>query len=78
MKPARASIALIYGAVGVAHGQALPNPLPQSTGWNSSFKLSPEQIELGQLSPGLASSIELILNFDRSQLANGGPSQDSF
>ncbi|KAK9233913.1 Alpha/Beta hydrolase protein [Lipomyces kononenkoae] len=55
-----------------------PKPVTQSTAWNSSFKFSQEQIELGQLWPDLADNLETILNFDRSQLANGGPSQDSF
>ncbi|KAK3676799.1 hypothetical protein LTR78_003576 [Recurvomyces mirabilis] len=55
-----------------------PTPYVQSTAWNSSFKFSPEQIELGQLWPELAENLETILNFDRSQLAHGGPSQDSF
>jgi pimeloyl-ACP methyl ester carboxylesterase len=55
-----------------------PNPEVQSTSWNSSFKFSQDEIELGQLSPDLAHSLEVILNFDRSQLANGGPSQDGF
>ncbi|RFU76065.1 secretory lipase [Trichoderma arundinaceum] len=74
-----ASVALLYVAVRPAYGQFefLPPQVP-TTGWNSSFKFTPEQIELGKLSPELASSIEAILNFDRSQLAYGGPSQDSF
>jgi pimeloyl-ACP methyl ester carboxylesterase len=78
MKPTKTSIAVLIGAGGVAHGQALPGILPQSTAWNSSFRFTPEQIKLGQLTPELASSVELILNFDRSQLANGGPSYDGF
>ncbi|KAJ9603590.1 hypothetical protein H2200_011776 [Cladophialophora chaetospira] len=56
----------------------LPVPKTQSTAFDSSFKFSPEQIELGQIWPELAGSLETILNFDRSQLAHGGPSQDSF
>jgi hypothetical protein len=56
----------------------LPKPFVQSTAFNSSFKFSPDQIELGQLSPELAQDLETILNFDRSQLGNGGPSQDDF
>jgi len=56
----------------------LPKPGTQSTAWNSSFKLTDEQMKLGQIWPDLAENIETILNFDRSQLANGGPSQDSF
>jgi hypothetical protein len=56
----------------------LPKPGMQSTAFNSSFKFSNEQLMLGQLWPDLAENIETVLNFDRSQLANGGPSQDSF
>ncbi|KAL7899979.1 putative secretory lipase [Trichoderma sp. SZMC 28014] len=56
----------------------LGKPISQSTAFNSSFKFSPDQIKLGQLWPELAEDIETILNFDRSQLAHGGPSQDSF
>lgn len=57
---------------------ALPKPGTQTTAFNSSFKLSDEQLKLGQIFPELAENIETILNFDRSQLANGGPSQDHF
>lgn len=56
----------------------LPKPGTQTTAWNSSFKISDEQVMLGQIWPELAESVGTILNFDRSQLANGGPSQDSF
>jgi pimeloyl-ACP methyl ester carboxylesterase len=56
----------------------LPKPGTQSTAFNSSFKFTDEQMKLGQLWPELAENIETILNFDRSQLANGGPSQDDF
>ncbi|KAI2617102.1 putative secretory lipase [Hypoxylon sp. NC1633] len=50
----------------------------QSTGFNSSFALSPSQIELANLTSAVASNIDIIINFDRSQLANGGPAEDSF
>lgn len=74
-----ACLALFF--VGATFAQSIPQ-LPkaetQSTVWNSSFKLSEEQLELGKLWPDLAESIETILNFDRSQLAHGGPSQDDF
>ncbi|KAK9234367.1 secretory lipase [Lipomyces kononenkoae] len=73
-----AHIALLCAAATLASGQMLPVPEGQSTAWNSSFKFSPEQVKLGELSPGLATSLEVILNFDRTQLANGGPSQDIF
>ncbi|PNP38785.1 hypothetical protein TGAMA5MH_09008 [Trichoderma gamsii] len=72
-------VALLFATAKAAHGQAIPtfpDAEVQTTGWNSSFKFSKEQIQHGQPSPELASSLEVILNFDRSQLANGGPSQD--
>jgi len=56
----------------------LPKPGTKTTAWNSSYKLSDEQMILGQIWPELAEDIETVLNFDRSQLANGGPSQDDF
>lgn len=56
----------------------LPKPETLSESWNSSFKFSPEQKQLGQLWPDLAENVETILNWDRSQLAHGGPSQDNF
>lgn len=72
------SVSLLCVGATFAYGQILPEPQVQSTGWNSSFKFTPEQIELGKLTPELSTSLETILNFDRSQLANGGPSQDDF
>ncbi|KAK9364467.1 hypothetical protein V1509DRAFT_636300 [Lipomyces kononenkoae] len=60
-----AHIALLCAAATLANGQMLPVPEGQTTAWNSSFKFSPEQVKLGQLSPGLATSLEVILNFDR-------------
>ena len=73
------SIMLLFAAGTLAQMvPTFPKPLTQSTAWNSSFKFSQEQIELGELWPDLADNLETILNFDRSQLANGGPSQDSF
>ncbi|KAF2163007.1 hypothetical protein M409DRAFT_37333 [Zasmidium cellare ATCC 36951] len=56
----------------------LPKPETQSVSFNSSFKFNDEQIKLGQLWPDLAENLETVLNYDRSQLANGGPSQDDF
>ncbi|KAK4495503.1 hypothetical protein PRZ48_013835 [Zasmidium cellare] len=56
----------------------LPKPETQSVSFNSSFKFSATQLELGQLWPELAENLETVLNYDRSQLANGGPSQDDF
>ncbi|PON24961.1 hypothetical protein TGAM01_v206042 [Trichoderma gamsii] len=72
-------VTLLFAATSFAQElPTLPKPISQSTAFNSSFKLSEKQIELGQLWPELAEDIETIINFDRSQLAYGGPGQDSF
>ncbi|KAF9882741.1 hypothetical protein FE257_005332 [Aspergillus nanangensis] len=70
-------VALVLG-VTLARGQVAPAPTTQSTGWNSSFELSPEQVKLGNLTSDLATVINTITNFDRSQLANGGAHEDGF
>lgn len=49
-----------------------------STGFNSSFTLTPAQIESAQLDAALVESIQVVMNFDRSQLAFGGPAEDDF
>lgn len=56
------------------------NSLPaiQSTAWNSSFELSAEQLKLGNLTADYGAIINTIINFDRSQLANGGAHHDEF
>ncbi|KAI1379685.1 putative secretory lipase [Hypoxylon crocopeplum] len=61
----------------LADAQAQP-VVEQSTGFNSTFALSPFQVELGNLSSASATNINIVINFDRSQLANGGPAEDSF
>ena len=72
-------VALLFAAGTFAQMlPTFPKPVTQSTAWNSSSKFSEEQIELGQLWPDLADNLETILNFDRSQLANDGPSRDIF
>ncbi|KAI1392305.1 putative secretory lipase [Hypoxylon trugodes] len=55
-----------------------PPVTEQSTGFNSTFTLSSSQIESANLSTTLASSINTVVRFDRSQLANGGPAEDTF
>ncbi|KAJ5266780.1 hypothetical protein N7478_009588 [Penicillium angulare] len=50
----------------------------QSTNWNSSFELSPSQLKLGNLTSFAGATLNTIINFDRTQLANGGPRQDDF
>lgn len=69
---ASASLASLAGA------QAPPPAVSQSTGFNSSFSLSSAQIQSAQLSDELATSIENIVNFDRSQYAHGGAREDDF
>ncbi|KAH7141031.1 Alpha/Beta hydrolase protein [Dactylonectria macrodidyma] len=49
-----------------------------TTGFNSSFTFTPSQIEAAQLDDGLVDSIQNVINFDRSQLAFGGPWEDEF
>ncbi|KAK7756820.1 hypothetical protein SLS62_001265 [Diatrype stigma] len=46
--------------------------------FNSSFALTAEQIQRANLSDAQATNLNQIINFDRSQLANGGPYQDAF
>ncbi|KAI8712313.1 AB hydrolase-1 domain-containing protein [Fusarium sp. LHS14.1] len=58
--------------------QQIPPAVPFSTDFNSSFALNPAQIKDAGLSETIASSINAIINFDRSNLANGGPRQDDF
>ncbi|KAM5345671.1 hypothetical protein ACJ41O_011532 [Fusarium nematophilum] len=48
------------------------------TDFNSSFKLTPSQIEAAQLDDALAESVQNVVNFERSQLAFGGPTEDAF
>ena len=67
---------LLSHAVGSAVSQGLP--AEQSTGWNSTFKLSPEQLQLANLSTAEGDVLNTIINFDRSQLVNGGPHEDDF
>ncbi|KAI2637637.1 putative secretory lipase [Hypomontagnella submonticulosa] len=55
-----------------------PPVVEQSTGFNSTFTLSPSQIESANLSSETVANLNTVINFDRSQLANGGPAGDSF
>lgn len=73
-----ACLAAVVLLAKLTKGQMLPPPVVQTTGWNSSFKFTPEQLELGNLTEELGGMLETIINFDRSQLVNGGPSQDDF
>ncbi|RYP38428.1 hypothetical protein DL768_010778 [Monosporascus sp. mg162] len=67
---------LLLTAVASTNAQA--TVAPQSTGFNSSFALSQAQIEKASLSEDMAASLNTVINFDRSQLANGGPREDAF
>ncbi|KAF4497365.1 secretory lipase [Fusarium agapanthi] len=49
-----------------------------TTSWNSTFKLSPQQLSLANLTIDEGAQIDNIINFDRTLLANGGPHQDGF
>ncbi|KAK1750333.1 Alpha/Beta hydrolase protein [Echria macrotheca] len=46
--------------------------------FNSSFALNPSHIKGSELDVDLAQSIDNVINFDRSQLAFGGPDEDEF
>ncbi|RTE82368.1 hypothetical protein BHE90_003062 [Fusarium euwallaceae] len=61
-----------------SQAQQIPPAVPFSTDFNSSFALTPDQIKAAGLSDTVASSVNAIINFDRSNLANGGPRQDEF
>lgn len=56
----------------------LPPANPFSSAFNSSFALTDAEIEAASLSPELASSVNAVLNFERSSHAYGGPRQDDF
>lgn len=49
-----------------------------TTSWNSTFKLSPQQLSLANLTIEEGAQINNIINFDRTLLANGGLHQDGF
>ncbi|KAF7184591.1 hypothetical protein CNMCM7691_005775 [Aspergillus felis] len=58
--------------------QAISAAATQSTGWNASFELSPNQLKLANLTSDQGAIINTITNFDWSQLANGGAHEDDF
>ncbi|KAI0847620.1 putative secretory lipase [Daldinia vernicosa] len=70
-------LATVSLTVSLVEAQA-PLNVEQSTGFNSSFALSNSQIESANLSSTAVTNINIAINFDRSQLANGGPAEDSF
>ena len=61
----------------IVSGQVEP-AVEYTTGFNSSFRLSPTQIETARLDDSIARNIETIMRFDQSQLAYGGPLEDEF
>ncbi|KAF5583193.1 secretory lipase [Fusarium pseudoanthophilum] len=63
--------------VALAAGQNL-QAFQHTTSWNSTFKLSPQQLTLANLTSEEGVQINNIMNFDRTLLANGGPHQDDF
>ncbi|KAF5649626.1 secretory lipase [Fusarium sp. NRRL 52700] len=74
------ALSLFFSAsvLGATEALSLAPALPFSTGFNSSFSLSPAQIKEANLSETVASSVNTIVNFYQSSLANGGPKQDDF
>ncbi|KAF5572270.1 secretory lipase, partial [Fusarium pseudocircinatum] len=76
MFPKTTSFAFV-AFVALTAGQNLQATL-HTTSWNSTFKLSPQQLSVANLTIGEGAQIENIINFDRTLLANGGPHQDDF
>lgn len=56
----------------------LPPVAIHSSSWNSTYKLTPEQLNAANLTAAAGDDLNQILNFDRTLLVNGGPSQDDF
>lgn len=69
---------VLLAAATLSYAQGLPPLRRQSTSWNSTFKFSQDQLDLGEITPEFGSMLETILDFDQTQLANGGPEHDSF
>ncbi|KAI1013791.1 hypothetical protein LB503_010498 [Fusarium chuoi] len=78
MKCSSWSLFLSVSLLGGTEAQNLAPALPFSTGFNSSFSLSPAQIKGADLSDTVASSVNTVISFHQSSLANGGPKQDDF
>ncbi|RYP68491.1 hypothetical protein DL771_006643 [Monosporascus sp. 5C6A] len=72
------TLCIILLLTAIAGTNAQITAAPQSTGFNSSFALSRAQIEKASLSEDMAANLNTVINFDRSQLANGGPREDAF
>ncbi|KAK8076304.1 secretory lipase [Apiospora phragmitis] len=76
--PAKAITALFLSGHASSASAQTPPAAEQSTGFNSTFALTPDQIVATNLSDAEATSLNNVLRFDRSQLANGGPHEDDF
>ena len=66
---------LLFLVCRTTHGQSLQ---PQSDVWNSSFKLSPEQINAANISQATAHNVEVALQYERSNNAGGLIQDDPF
>lgn len=72
-------LAALAGIAELAAGQFNTNPTEiQTTKWNSTLKFSPEQLALANLTTDYGNMVENIVNYDRTQLANGGTFADDF
>ncbi|KAJ3577159.1 hypothetical protein NPX13_g3408 [Xylaria arbuscula] len=76
-QPIRGLTALLATVICTAAAQSQTTEL-QCAGFNSTFTLTPTQIEAANLSAGAAADIENTIRYDSSQLAFGGPEQDNF
>ncbi|CAJ2513046.1 Uu.00g011650.m01.CDS01 [Anthostomella pinea] len=76
MIPSLKTIALALTAT-LASAQVAPAEL-QTAGFNSSFALLSAQIEAASLSDSTVASLNNVVRYDQSQLANGGPAEDDF
>lgn len=79
MRPFVVALPLValLSSIPIVAGQ-LPNAQLQSVGFNSTFQLSSSQIQQAELSQDLAQSVQNVLRYERSQLANGGVGEDIF
>lgn len=71
----------IFGTISVFHTLSVTGQVflePQTNTFNSSFKLSAEQITKANLSSDFANNIEVALNYERSNWAFGSITEDSF
>uniref|UniRef100_A0A8H7KCK5 AB hydrolase-1 domain-containing protein n=1 Tax=Bionectria ochroleuca TaxID=29856 RepID=A0A8H7KCK5_BIOOC len=74
-----ARLAVLAATVKLAVGQFDTTPPKlQTTQWNSTFQFSAEQLALGNITAEYGESVANIVNYDRTQLANGGPFADDF